>query len=137
MRQDNQLQQAVLAELAWEPSVTPSHIGVTAEGSVVTLTGHVDTYAQKLAAETAARRVKGVRAVAEEIKVHLPFETRRGDPEIAAAIVERLSWDSSVVRDSIKVKVEQGWVTLTGQVDWHYQQEAARQDVQRLHGVVG
>jgi osmotically-inducible protein OsmY len=137
MINDAALQQAVLAELGWEPSVIAAHIGVAANAGVVTLTGHVENYAHKHAAETAAGRVKGVKAVAEEIEVRLPFETKRNDEEIAAAAIERLAWDVSVPRDAVKVKVEKGWVTLTGQVDWHYQHEAAQQDVRRLWGVVG
>jgi osmotically-inducible protein OsmY len=137
MSQDTQLQQAVQDEFAWEPSVTPAHIGVTANAGVVTLTGHVDSYAGKFAAESAARRVKGVKAVAEEIEVRLPFEHRRGDDEIAAAAIERLMWNASIPRDSIKVKVEKGWGTLTGQVDWWYQQQAVQQDIRPLLGVVG
>jgi osmotically-inducible protein OsmY len=137
MNNDTALQQAVQAELGWEPSVIAAHIGVTARAGVVTLTGHVENYANKHAAETAARRVKGVKAVAEEIEVRLPFETKRNDEEIAAAAIDRLAWDVSVPRDAVKVKVEKGWVTLTGQVDWHYQHEAAQQDVRRLWGVVG
>jgi osmotically-inducible protein OsmY len=134
---DKQLQQAVLAELGWDPSVTAAHIGVTANAGVVALTGHVETFAEKYAAETAARRVRGVKGVAEEIQVELPFERTRGDDDIAAAAIERLAWDTSVPTDAITVKVEQGWVTLTGSVTWHYQKEAAAQDVARLHGVVG
>ena len=137
MSQDSQLQQSVLAEFDWEPSVTAGHIGVTASGGVVTLSGHVDSYAKKLAAETAARRVKGVKAVAEEIEVRLPFETKRSDEEIAAAAVSRLAWNVSVPRDSIGVKVENGWVTLTGQVDWWYQKDAVEQDIRPLQGVRG
>ena len=137
MSQDRELQQAVLDEFIWEPSVTAGHIGVTANAGVVTLSGHVDSYAKKHAAETAARRVKGVRAVAEEIEVRLPFETKRSDEEIAAAAIERLSWNVSVPRDSVQVKVEQGWVTLTGQVDWWYQKDAAEHDIRPLLGVVG
>jgi osmotically-inducible protein OsmY len=134
---DKQLQQAVLAELDWDPSVTAAHIGVTANAGVVTLTGHVETYAEKEAAETAAWRVRGVKAVAEEMVVELPFERIRGDDEIAAAVIERLAWDASVPADAVSVKVEQGWVTMTGSVAWHYQKLAAGQDVARLHGVVG
>lgn len=137
MSHDSHLQQAVLAEFVWEPSVIAAHIGATANAGVVTLTGHVESFAQKLAAETAARRVKGVKAVVEEIEVRLPFDTQRGDEEIAAAILERLMWNVSVPRDSIKATVEKGWVTLTGQVDWHYEKDAAEQDVRRLHGVTG
>ena len=137
MSHDAKLQQAVLAEFKWEPSVTAAHIGVTADHGVVTLSGHVDSYAEKLAAETAARRVKGVRAVAEEIEVRLPFDAKRTDAEIAAAAVDRLLWNTSVPRHSVKVTVENGWVTLSGQLDWFYQREAVEQDVRPLLGVTG
>jgi osmotically-inducible protein OsmY len=135
--EDTKLQQAVLAELAWEPSVTAAHIGVTAISGVVTLTGHVENFAQKHAAETAAARVKGVEAVAEEIEVRLGFDAQRDDKDIAAAVVNRLEWDVAVPRDAIKVKVENGWITLSGEVDWNFQRQAAVQDVRRLLGVVG
>jgi osmotically-inducible protein OsmY len=137
MSQDTHLQLSVLAELEWEPSITAAHIGVSANGGVVTLTGQVESYAQKHAAEAAARRVKGVLAVAEELEVQVPFERKRDDSDIAAAIVDRLAWDVSVPRDAVKVGVEAGWVTLTGEVGWNYQRKAAEQDVRRLHGVVG
>jgi osmotically-inducible protein OsmY len=137
MSQDSQLQQDVLAEFRWEPSLTAGHIGVTANHGVVTLSGHVNNYAQKHAAETAARRVKGVQAVAEEIEVKLPAETRRSDEDIAMAAIDRLAWNVSVPKDSISVRVEKGWVTLTGQVDWWYQKDAVEQDVRPLHGVIG
>lgn len=137
MYEDSELQQAVLAELKWEPSVTAAHIGVAANAGVVTLSGHVDTYAGKHAAETAARRVKGVKAVAEEIEVRLPFDVRRTDDEIAAAVLDRLAWNVSITRDSVAVKVEKGWVTLTGQVGWWYQRDAVEKDVRPLMGVVG
>jgi osmotically-inducible protein OsmY len=131
------LKQSVLDELKWEPSVTAAHIGVIAKDGVITLSGHVENYAEKHAAETAVGRVKGVKAVAEELEVRLPFDTTRGDDAIAAAAIDRLAWDVSVPRDAVRVKVEKGWVTLTGQVGWHYQREAAEQDVRRLFGVIG
>ena len=137
MSQDAQLQQAVLDAFNWEPSVQAGHIGVTANAGVVTLSGHVDSYAKKLAAETAARRVRGVKAVAEEIVVRLAFDTGRSDEDIAAAAIERLSWNVSVPKDSVVVRVEDGWVTLTGQVDYWYQKDAVEQDVRPLHGVLG
>lgn len=137
MTQNDQLQQAVLAELHWEPSVTVAHIGVTADGGVVSLTGHVDSFAEKLAAEAAAQRVKGVKAVVEEIEVRLPFDGTRTDEDIAAAIIERLAWDVSVPSDAVKVKVEGGWVTLSGEVKWHFQRTAAAEDAHRLSGVRG
>ncbi len=137
MSSDNQLQQAVLAELKWEPSVTAAHIGVAANAGVVTLSGHVGSFAEKLAAERAARRVKGVKALAEEIEVRLPFAAKKTDEEIAAAALDRLAWDVSVPNEAVKVKVEKGRITLTGQVDWQYQRQAAEQDVRGLYGVVG
>lgn len=137
MSDDHHLQQAVLAELNWEPSVNAAHIGVAANAGVVTLTGHVESYAEKHNVEMAVLRVKGVKAVAMEIDVKLPMDVKRGDDEIAAAAIDRLGWDVSVPRDAVKVNVEQGWVTLTGEVDWHYQKLAAEQDVHRLYGVVG
>jgi osmotically-inducible protein OsmY len=137
MSQDSQLQQDVLAEFKWEPSVTAGHIGVTTHHGVVTLSGHVESYAQKHAAETAARRVKGVKAVAEEIEVRLPFDTKRNDDDIAAAAIDRLAWNVSVPKDSVMVAFENGWVTLSGEVDWWYQREAVEQDIRPLLGVVG
>jgi osmotically-inducible protein OsmY len=137
MSQDSQLQQAILAELNWEPSVIAGHIGVTAKDGVATLTGHVESYAHKHAAELAARRVKGVLAVADEIVVQLPLSTKRSDEDIAAAVVERLAWDVSIPQDSIKVTVADGWLTLTGQVDRSYQSEAAASNVHNLRGVIG
>ena len=137
MSDDRNLQIAVLAELDWEPSITAAHIGVAANAGVITLTGQVESYLQKYAAEAAARRVKGVLAVAEELDVQIPFERKRDDSDVAAAIVERLAWDVSVPHNAIEVGVEAGWVTLTGHVDWNYQRVAAEQDVSRLEGVVG
>ena len=137
MSQDTHLQLSVLAELEWEPSVVAAHIGVAANAGIITLTGQVESFAQKHAAEAAARRVRGVLAVAEELEVQVPFGRKRDDSDIAAAIVERLAWDVSVPREAVKVGVDAGWVTLTGEVDWNYQRKAAEQDVRRLHGVVG
>ena len=112
-------------------------IGVAAKGGVVTLMGHVESYSEKSAAEKAARRVNDVKAVAEEIEVRLPFNVKHGDEEIATAAVSRLKWDATVPGGAVKAKVEKGWVTLTGEVDWHYQQEAAMSDVRGLWGVTG
>jgi osmotically-inducible protein OsmY len=132
MSDDKSLKQAVLDELAWEPSVNAAHIGVTANNGVVTLMGHVENYFQKLAAEKATRRVNDVKAVAEEIEVRLPFNVKHGDEEIASAAANRLNWDSTIPRDVVMAKVENGWITLTGEVDWHFQQEAAVNDVRGL-----
>ncbi len=137
MINDEALQKAVLAQLRWEPSVDAAHIGVTADDGIVTLTGHVESFAGKHAAETATRLVKGVTGVAEEMEVRLAFDFQRDDDVIAAAAVDRLAWDVSVPRDAVKVSVDKAWVTLTGEVLWHYQKDAAEQDLRRLYGVVG
>lgn len=137
MSTDKELQQAVLNELSWEPSVNAAHIGVTAKDGVVTLMGHVENYFEKYNAERAARRVNDVKAVAEEIEIRLPFNVKHGDEEIASAAVNRLTWDATIPSGAVKAKVEKGWVTLTGEVDWHFQQEAAMSDVRGLWGVVG
>jgi len=137
MSNDKNLKQAVLDELAWEPSVSAAHIGVTAKDGIVTLMGHVTTYAEKSAAERAARRVNDVKAVAEEIEVRLPISVKHGDEEIAAAAIARMKWSTTIPANAVKVKVEKGWVTLTGAVDWRYQQEAALNDVRELWGVRG
>jgi osmotically-inducible protein OsmY len=136
MSDDKQVQKAVLDELSWEPSVNSAHIGVTARSGVVTLTGRVKSLAEKWAAEKATRRVKDVKAVAEEIEVVLPAEMKLDDEVIAAAVVTSLKWDSSVPQDTIIAKVERGLITLTGEVDWHYQKEAAEADVRSLRGVL-
>jgi osmotically-inducible protein OsmY len=137
MNTDHKLKTDVLAELAWEPSISADHIGVTARDGIVTLTGHVDTYWQKHAAETAAARVQGVKALAEEIEIRLPIHFKRSDDEIAAAALSGLSWDSSMPKDAVQVKVEKGHVTLTGQVDWHFQVDQAAAMIRSLGGVTG
>lgn len=137
MSHDTELQKAVLAELNWEPKIVAAHIGVTAENGTVTLSGTVESYGQKHAAEMAVGRVKGVRAIAEEIKVKLPYEIQRSDADIATAAVDRLAWDTGTPNEAVKVKVEGGWITLTGEVEWHYQMEAAEREVRNLLGVVG
>jgi osmotically-inducible protein OsmY len=134
---DSQLQQDVLDELDFEPSIDAAHIGVSAKGGVVTLTGHVGSYAEKVAAEKAARRVKGVQAIAQEIEVRYPGDRRSTDDEIAARALSILKWNGVVPSDAVKVIVQGGWVTLTGQVDWQYQRVAAESGIRRLPGVSG
>lgn len=134
---DKQLQQDVLAELAWEPMVDAAHIGVTAENGIVTLTGHTKSYAEKVLAEQAARRVKGLRAIAQEIDVRFAGEPQTDDDEVADRIAKILEWDSVVPHDRIQVKVEHGWVGLTGSVDWQYQKSAAEKDATKISGVKG
>ena len=137
MSKDNDLQSDVIAELSWEPSISSAHIGVTAKDGVVTLTGHVDNYLQKNAAESAAGRVKGVKAVAEELEIRYTYDPMRTDEDIASAALNRLSWSVSVPQGAVKIKVEAGWITLTGEVEWHYQKMAAADDVRSLLGVKG
>ena len=137
MSNDTILQNAVLEALRSEPEVDAAHIGVAAKHGVVTLSGHVSDFAQKLAAETAAFRVKGVEAVAEEIEVHRPFDAGKPDDEIAASTLNRIAWDVALPVDAVKIKVEQGWVTLTGTVDSSLQKEIIQDDVRGLRGVEG
>ncbi len=134
---DGDLQEDVLHELEWEPSVDAAHIGVAAKGGVITLSGSVTSYAEKWAAETAAKRVYGVKAVANEIQVKLPGSSQRTDQDIAADCVKALKSHVSVPADKIKVTVSKGWVTLEGQADWQYQKDAAESAVRYLSGVTG
>ena len=114
-----------MAELGWDPSIDAAHIGVAANAGVVALTGHVQSFPQKVAAERMAGWGRGVKAVAEEIEVRPPYDIRRGDEDVAGAAIERLAWDASVPPGAIEIRVEKGWVTLNGEVDWHFQKEAA------------
>jgi osmotically-inducible protein OsmY len=134
---DSDLQRDVLNELKWEPSVDAAHIGVAVKDGVVTLTGWVSSYAEKWAAEEAAKRVYGVRAIANDIEVKLPGDDQVTDEDIARAAVNALQANTSVPADHIKVTVSKGWVTLEGEVEWQYQKEAAEKEVRYLRGVTG
>ena len=134
---DKLLRQDVIDELNFIPDVDAANIGVAASEGVVTLSGHVASYAQKLAAERAARRVKGVRAIAEEIEVRYPNEKKKADDQIAERALAILDWDAQVPTDSVMVRVERGWVTLTGEASWQYQRMAAEMAIRKLSGVVG
>jgi osmotically-inducible protein OsmY len=134
---DQDLKQTVLDELKWEPSLNAAHIGVTARDGVITLTGHVESYAQKLAAEKGTERVAGVKAIAEKLVVHYASSPLDGDEDIVKRAVQVLAWDVGVPHDRLKVKVEKGWVTLSGHVDWYFQKHNAESCVRRLHGVLG
>lgn len=136
MDMDRKIQQDVIAELDFDPSLDASHIGVAAYDGAITLTGHVASYAEKLAAERAAFRVRGVRAVAQELEVHLPSDRKTADDEIAERVARILKWDTAVPDDKIHARVENGIVTLTGEVPWQYQRSAAERAVQRLTGIV-
>ena len=136
-RSDVDIQREVLEELQFDPRVQPNEVGVTVKNGVVTLTGRVDSFLKKWAAEEAAMRVRGVVAVANEIEVRLPFESERTDEDIAAAAVRALEWDADLPTDRIKVTVSKGQVTLDGEVDWEYQKRDAERVVSRLLGVKG
>jgi len=136
-KSDSQLQQDVLQELKYEPSISASQIGVTAKDGIVGLTGNVQNYAAKYAAVHAAERVTGVKAVTDELKVDLPAFHVRDDEDLAKAAVNELQWDVWVPADQIKVKVEGGWITLEGEVDYKYQKTAAEDAVRNLTGVKG
>jgi len=124
-RTDQDIQSAVLDELTWEPRVQPHEIGVTVAEGVVTLTGRVDSYAKKWAAERAAHRVASVRAVANDVAVQLTNGTERADSDLAAAASHGLEWDAFVPIEKLQVTVSAGWVTLHGDVEWEYQRRAA------------
>jgi osmotically-inducible protein OsmY len=136
-RTDAQLQADVLAELKWEPRVVPNEVGVAVKDGVVTLTGWVDSYTKRWAAEDAALRVRGVKAVANDIEVRLSSTGERTDADIAKAAVQALDWDAFLPIDRIDVTVSKGWVTLKGTVDWQYQKQEADRAVRRLNGVKG
>lgn len=137
MRTDTELQHAVMEELAWEPSVDAAEIGVSAESGIVTLSGTVKSLPQKWAAEKAAQRVLGVKAVTDEIIVKLPGDSEVGDTEIARSVVNALDWNASVPRGRVQVVVAHGWVTLEGTVQFHYERVAADYAVRGLRGVKG
>jgi osmotically-inducible protein OsmY len=136
MKTDAELQQDVMNELKWEPTIKAAEIGVGVKDGVVTLSGYVDSYVKKWAAERAAARVSGVRAVAEEIQVRLPGSLKRSDEDIAGAVANVLEWNVLVPHDRVKVQVQDGLVTLSGEVDWWYQKNAAEEAVRYLMGVV-
>jgi osmotically-inducible protein OsmY len=134
---DLQVRQDILAELEFEPRVDAAHIGVAVQDGVATLTGHVASFVEKLAAEKAALRVRGVRAIAQEIEVRYPSDKKTADDEIAARALKVLRWSAVAPADCVVVKVQDGFVTLNGQVDWNYQRAAAEVEVRRLSGVLG
>lgn len=137
MKTDMQLKADVTAELAWEPTVNAAGIGVLVNDGIVTLTGHLNTFAEKYAAERAVRRVAGVRGLAMELDVKLAPGHQRSDSEIASAAASALRWSVFMQPDRVKVEVEKGWVTLTGEVDWAYQSSTAEQCTRNLIGVRG
>lgn len=135
MKTDYEIQQDVMNQLKWDPFLKSSEIGVAVKDGIVTLSGHVDIYSKKIEAERAAKKVSGVRAVAEDIVVGMTPEFRKTDAEIAAAVLDALKWNSSVDEKQIRVKVEDGVVTLEGEVEWEYQRMSAKNAVIHLTGV--
>ena len=136
-RTDEEIQRDVLEELKWDARVQPNEVGVAVKDGVVALTGWVDSYAKKWAAERAAHRVRGVVAVANDIEVRIPSAAERPDPDIAAAVTRALEWDAFVPLDDVEITVSKGWVTLKGEVEWEFQRRAAERAVRRLTGVRG
>ena len=137
MKTDSQLQQDVMAELKWEPAVHAEQIGVEVKDGVVTLAGHVDSYPAKWNAERAAQRVAGVKALAVEIDVKLNGSAKHTDADIARTAENVLLWTTYLPKDSVKIMVENGWVTLSGQVQWGFQRATATAAVRYLMGVNG
>lgn len=137
MKTDSQLQLDVIDELKWDPSVHHEAIGVAVKDAVVMLSGIVNSYAEKLNAEKAARRVRGVKAIAEELTVRYDFQPKTSDSEIARRICDVIAWDPLVPHDRIEVTVEKGVAKLGGKVDWHYQKDLAFKAASRISGVAG
>jgi osmotically-inducible protein OsmY len=138
MKTDSKLQQDAIAELKWEPLLREAEIGVAVKEGVITLTGTVDAYAKKAEAEDAVKRVAGVKAVVEKIEVKYAGDWgKKDDNDIATEIVNAFKWKLEVPSDKVTAKVEKGWVTLDGQVQWNFQRDAAREAVKSLVGVTG
>jgi osmotically-inducible protein OsmY len=137
MTSASELQRMVQDQLKWEASLHAGEIGVSATDGVVTLTGHVKSYADKLAAEKAAKRVMGVHGVANNLVVKLPSTATRDDTDVAQAALNALKWHTTVPDDRVKVSVSNGWITLEGEVDWYYQKDSAYRAVRDLTGVNG
>lgn len=137
MKTDSEIQNDVMEELKWEPFINASEIGVAVKSGIVTLSGIVDTHSKKVSVENATKRVVGVKAIAVEITVKLSTSGKRTDSEIAEAVLNALKWNSAMRADKIKVEVEEGWVTLEGDVEWGFQKSSALKMIENLQGVVG
>ena len=134
--EDKVLKKLVEDELDWQPAVDASSIAITVNGGIVHLTGHVANYAQKAAAENAVKRVKGVRGYVEDLEIQ-PFPKAETDEAVAARVANVIDWDVTVPKGAVKVKVEGGMVTLSGDVEWSYQRQAAERGIRQLLGVRG
>jgi osmotically-inducible protein OsmY len=137
MKTNEQLQKDVQNALKWEPLLGASEIGVIVKTGIVTLTGTVDSYQAKLEAEAAAKNVSGVQAVVEKIEVSFGNWGKKSDNDIATEVINALKWNWQVPDDAVKIKIEDGWVTLDGTLEWNYQKEAAKKAVATLIGVKG
>jgi len=135
MKSDMEIQKDVMDQLMWEPILNAAEIGVAVKHGIVTLTGTVDNFAKKIAAEIAVRKVAGVKAVAEEIMVGISPEFKKTDTEIAEAVLHALKWNISVPEGMVRVKVEDGYVSLEGEVIWDFQRTAAKKAIEQLMGV--
>ncbi len=131
------LQKDVQDAIKWEPLLSAAEIGVIVKDGVVTLTGSVDSYSKKLEAEDAAKNVAGVKAVVEKIEINFGHGDKKDDNEIATEIISALKWNWEVPNDKVKVKVENGWVSLSGELSWNYQKDAAQKAINKLDGVMG
>jgi osmotically-inducible protein OsmY len=136
-RSDAEIQRDVLEEMRWEPRVRPNEIGVAVKDGVVTLSGWVDSYTKRWAAEEAAHRVKGVKAVVNDVEVRLPSSSERTDADLAEAVIRALEWDAFIPVDKLDVTVSKGWVTLKGEVEWQFEKDDAERVVRRITGVKG
>lgn len=137
MKTDMELQRDVAEELKWDQRIVDDEVGVAVRGGVVTLTGSVPDFAQKWAAVKAVERVSGIRAIAQELNVKMPEKHQKSDTELAHQVVNTLAWDIEVPHEKIKVRVERGWVTLEGEVNWKFQRSSAERAVRYLTGVAG
>jgi osmotically-inducible protein OsmY len=137
IRKDTEIQRDVLDEMRWEPRLRPNEIGVAVKDGIVTLSGWVDSYTKRWAAEEAAHRVRGVKAVANEVEVRLPTSSERTDEDLAQAVIRALEWDAFVPVEKLDVTVSKGWVTLKGEMEWQFEKEDAERVVRRLTGVKG
>jgi osmotically-inducible protein OsmY len=140
MKTDSEIQRDVMSELQWEArinAIQPTEIGVAVKNGVVSLSGLLDSYSKKIAAEKAVMRVGGVKAVANDINVKLWSGFKKSDPEIAEAILNAIKWSTSIPEDKVQVKVDDGWVTLEGEVAWSFQKASARRAIEDLRGVKG
>ncbi len=134
---DAEIKEVVLQELLWQPDIDETQIGVIVEEGVVTLSGVVDSYVKKSAAEKAVKGIAGVRAVADDIEIKYGNEYKRTDKEIAKAVANALEWNPSVPQNDLEIKVGEGWVYIAGEVTWGYQRKAAKKAAERLLGVRG